>query len=426
MHSPLVFYEQWFDNPFDSLRIIAILLYLFWLYETFVALRGFERPRPLPEAQTFRKFVILIPAHNEERVIGPLLESLKNQKYPEHCIDIYVACDACTDRTRDVALLHGASILERNDPKLPGKTHNVRWALSKIPLAEYDAIAMFDADNLAHPLFLARMNDYLEAHPEAEVVQGYLETKNPDRSWITRMYALAYWYANRFWQLARVNWGMSATLGGTGLVIRTSCIKRLGWNLKSLTEDLEFSTQVVLSGGKVHWNEWAITYDEKPLHYRVSHRQRTRWMKGHSFVLWHYGGKLLWKFLCTGHLTYLDYFLYLVTPISIVLTTALLLFGALRQGFYGNSPLLFHPYLWIPLAFIQSAYQVILGPSLREGRLTFRYLPYLVLYAVYGLSWIPIAFSGLLLSWNQKQWIKTEHTCGVSMGELLGESQMLR
>lgn len=424
MHLHLVFYEQWFDNPLDSLKIIVLLLYFFWLYETFIALRGFERPRPLPKAQTFRKFAILIPAHNEEKVVGPLLESLRNQEYPEHCIDIYVACDACTDGTKDVALRYGAFVLERNDPKHPGKTHNVRWALSKIPLEAYDAIAMFDADNLAHPLFLSKMNDYLEAHPEAEVIQGYLETKNPHQSWVTRMYALAYWYANRFWQLARTNWGMSATLGGTGLVIRTSCIRRLGWNLKSLTEDLEFSTQVVLSGGKIHWNEWAITYDEKPLCYGASHRQRTRWMQGHFFVLWHYGGKLLWKFLCTGHLTYLDYFFYLMTPLTIILTAALFVFEAFRKGFYSDASSLFHLYLWIPLALVQSAYQVILGPSLREGRFTFRYLPYLVLYTAYGLSWIPVVFHGFLLSWNQRRWVKTEHAFSISIRELLGESQL--
>lgn len=33
---------------------------------------------------------------------------------------------------------------------------------------------------------------------------------------------------------------------------------------QSLTEDLEFSAKLVLEGGKVNWNEWAITYDENP------------------------------------------------------------------------------------------------------------------------------------------------------------------
>lgn len=356
------------------------------LYETLIALRGFERPRPLPEAQTFQRFAVLIPTHNEERVIGPLLEGLKNQKYPRHCIDIYVACDACTDRTKDVALHYGTFVLERNDPEHPGKTHNVRWALSKIPLTEYDAIAMFDADNLAHLLFLPKMNDYLEAHPEAEVIQGYLETKNPNQSWITRMCALAYWYANRFWQPARTNWGMSATFGGTRFVIRTSCIRRLGWNLKSLTEDLELGTQVVLSGGRVHWNEWAIMYNEKPLYYRASHHQRTRRMQGHSFVLWHYGGKTPLEIPVHGA-SHISRLLPLpCNTVSIVLTTALLTLEAFGKGFYGSSPFLFHLHLWIPIALAQNAYQTILGPSLWEGRLTFCHFPYLVLYTAYGLS----------------------------------------
>jgi cellulose synthase/poly-beta-1,6-N-acetylglucosamine synthase-like glycosyltransferase len=182
----------------------------------------------------------------------------------------------------------------------------------------------------------------------------------------------------------------------------------LGWNLKSLTEDLEFSVQVVLEGGKVHWNEWAITYDEKPLRYASSHRQRTRWMQGHCFALWRYGWKLLRKFLTSGHLQYLDYFLYLLTPLSIVLTTVLVALETVERGTHGNVPFILHLYLWIPVAFIQSAYQVVLGPSLKEGRFTLRYLPYFDLYTVYGLSWIPIVFLGLFLSWNQKRWVKTE------------------
>jgi cellulose synthase/poly-beta-1,6-N-acetylglucosamine synthase-like glycosyltransferase len=418
--------EEWFDHSFEPLKILAFLLYCFWVYQTCIALRGFQSPRPLPKAKEFRKFAVLIPAHNEEKVLGPLLESLRAQEYPKELFDIYVACDACTDKTKDIALSQGAFVLERNDPQRPGKTYNVGWALTQIPLASYDAIALFDADNLVHPEFLARMNDYLEAHEDADVVQGYLETKNPDHSWLTRMYALAYWYANRFWQLARANWGLSATLGGTGLVIRTSCITRLGWNLKSLTEDLEFSVQVVLEGGKVHWNEWAITYDEKPLRYASSHRQRTRWMQGHCFVLWRYGWKLLRKFLTSGHLQYLDYFLYLLTPLSIVLTTVLVALETVERGTHGNVPFILHLYLWIPVAFIQSAYQVVLGPSLKEGRFTLRYLPYFALYTVYGLSWIPIVFLGLFLSWNQKRWVKTEHSCSISIGELLEESSTSR
>lgn len=415
MHAPLVFVEECFDEPWDFLRFLTVFLFAFWAYQTLIALRGFQGPSPLPKARTFRRFAVLIPAHNEEKVIGFLLESLKAQDYPEEFFDIYVACDACTDRTKDIAQAYGAFVLERNDPQRPGKTHNVGWALTQIPLKQYDAVVLFDADNLAHPAFLSRMNDYLEAHEDAEVVQGYLETKNPHQSWLTRMYALAYWYTNRFWQLARANWGLSATLGGTGLAIRTSCLLRLGWNLKSLTEDLEFSVQVILEGGKVHWNEWAITYDEKPVHYPASHRQRVRWMQGHFYVLWHYGWRLLRKFFATGRIQYLDYLLYCLTPLSVILTTIGMTVEVLHWGPRGNPSLL----LYFPIALLQGAYQVILGPSLRKGRITLEYLPDLFCYIFYGFTWIPVIFSGLLASWNQRRWVKTEHAFGVSVSELL-------
>ncbi|MCX7668197.1 MAG: glycosyltransferase, partial [Atribacterota bacterium] len=364
----------------DFLEIVLTVFYFYWLYQTIISLRGFFPPPPIPKSSRQHRFCILIPAHNEEKVIGPLLESLREQRYPSSCFDIYVACDACTDATPQIAQRYQAQVILRNDPQHPGKTQNINFALSQIDLEKYDAIAIFDADNLAHPDFLTKMNDYLAAHPEAEAIQGYLDTKNSHDSWLTRAYALAYWYTNRFWQLARANWGLSATLGGTGLVIRTSCIRRLGWNLKSLTEDLEFSTKLVLEGGKVHWNEWAITYDEKPLFYRHSHRQRMRWMQGHYFVAWQYGPKLLFQFITTLKIQYLDYFLYLLNPLLIALSSALAFIhlGRFALGVTPQQPSFW--YWWLSLIFVQNTYQIVIGPSLREGKLTFRYLPYLLFY----------------------------------------------
>lgn len=142
---------------------------------------------------------------SEERVIGPLLESLREQSYPSSHFDIYVACDSCTDATPRIAEKYKARVILRHDPQHPGKTQNIRFALSQIDLDQYHAVVIFDADNLAHPDFLAKMNDYFAAHPDAEAVQGYLDTKNSHDSWLTRASALAYRYTNRFWQLARMN-----------------------------------------------------------------------------------------------------------------------------------------------------------------------------------------------------------------------------
>src|SRR5436305_15075757 len=48
-------------------------------------------------------FAILIPAHNEEVLLGPLLESLSKLAYPKDHYSVHVVADNCTDSTADVA-----------------------------------------------------------------------------------------------------------------------------------------------------------------------------------------------------------------------------------------------------------------------------------------------------------------------------------
>lgn len=96
-------------------------------------------------------------------------------------------------------------------------------------------------------------------------------------------------------QLARNNIGLSNQLGGTGFAISTETLKELGWGATCLTEDLEFSVKLVLSGEKVGWAHDAIIYDEKPLTLKASWKQRKRWMQGFADVSTRYGMKLLKK-----------------------------------------------------------------------------------------------------------------------------------
>lgn len=51
-----------------------------------------------------------------------------------------------------------------------------------------------------------------------KVVQGYIDSKNPNDSWITGSYSIAFWTTNRLFQLARTNLGLSNQIGGTGFV----------------------------------------------------------------------------------------------------------------------------------------------------------------------------------------------------------------
>ena len=118
--------------------------------------------------------------------------------------------------------------------------------------------------------------------------------------------------------------GLSAALGGTGLVVTVSCLKTIGWDLKSRTEDLEFSTRIILGGSRVHWNNEAIIFDEKPLTFWASRRQRTRWMQGHYWVLMKYGPQLLLQWLKTWKIQYLDWLFYLLSAVTTVVGLSLI------------------------------------------------------------------------------------------------------
>ena len=404
------------------------------VYQIIVSLRGFWSQKKMPQAKRYRRFAVLVPAHNEAMVIVPLLKSLAGQNYPKNCYKVYASCDNCTDNTAELARENGAVALERFDDEHNGKTWNVRWALTKIPFEEYDALAMFDADNLAEHNFLMAMNNYMELHPEAEAIQGVLDVKNPDDNWLTRSYALAYWFTNRFWQLARGLWGLSCTLGGPGLVIRTATLERIGWNLQSLTEDLEMSTRLILSGSRVHWNDAAVIYDEKPQDMAVSKRQRTRWMQGHYWVFWTYGWDSLKAFFVTRRLQYLDLFLYLLAPAKSCLGIIIMIAG---MAFTLVNNMVLYPSSDIPQSMLEwtlffglpifsiiafCLLCAIAGPSMHEKKFTLRYVKDTFAYFWFGLTWIPILFKAAFLAKDQGKWVKTEHTRGISLDDVKPKS----
>ncbi len=409
----------------------AAALYGLWLYQVAIALRGVRMPAPPPPASTRRRFAVLVPAHNEERVIGHLLDSLAAQRYPPERFDLYVSCDACDDRTAVIAREKGAFVLERRARGTSGKTANLGWALDRIGIDRYDAIALFDADNVVDPGFLASMNDFLEAHPDAGAVQGWLDVKNPDDSWVTRVYVLAFAYANRFWQLARENAGLSVNLGGTGQVVRIDELRRHGWAWTSLTDDLELTCHIVLAGGRVRYDPHAISYDEKPVSEPASRAQRSRWLRGHYSALRRFGWPLLRRSVRAADPRALDLALHLVVPGRAATSYATMFGGfavlalrsALRPDWPRTDP---RAPVWLGFgaaAVVQCALVLIVAPSLRRGRLTLRHLPDAGAYLWYGLRWIPSAIS-LVRAGRDAVWSRTEHHRALGLAQVERERRV--
>lgn len=297
------------------------VLTAFWCYQFVISLCALVKLKDKPYlVNKNHKFMAIIPAHNEEMVVGNLIDSLKNQTYDKNLYDIYVIADNCTDKTADVARKAGAIVYERFDNAHKTKGYALQWFLKQkiAENADYDAFFVFDADNIVDKNFIKNMNKKL--CQGEEVVQGYRDIKNPTDNWITAGYALFYWTMHRMYHLARYNIGLSPLLNGTGFMVKFDVVKPNGWETETLTEDIEFSLKQIIQGRKLGWATDAIVYDEQPTSFKQAWSQRSRWTVGHMQCLKTYTGKLYKAVKEHKTLMNFDGLLYIAgtTPILVV------------------------------------------------------------------------------------------------------------
>ena len=84
--------------------------------------------------------------------------------YPKELYDIFVIADNCTDKTAKIAKGYGVNVCERFEKDKRGKGYALEWMFEKLFKMEkkYDAVAIFDADNLVHKDFLKEINSKLK------------------------------------------------------------------------------------------------------------------------------------------------------------------------------------------------------------------------------------------------------------------------
>ena len=366
-----------------------------------------------------KKFALVVAAHNEEFVISQIIDSLKEQNYPKKLYDIYVIADNCTDNTSRIARDCGAIVYERSDILKKGKGYALDWIFSKIIAMgdKYDAVCIFDADNVVSSSFLIEINNKLVHGYEA--IQGYIDSKNPFDSWITCSYSIAFWLANRMFQFPRHKLGLSCSLCGTGFCITVNILKKVGWGATCLTEDLEYTMKLALSNIKVAWAQNAIVYDEKPISLRQSWNQRKRWMQGHADCATRFLKPLFNKAFIEGNLVAFDCSIYLFQPVRFIFIGIITMIMWI-QTIFPKSPFYNFKYAFpykIWLIFI--LFQILYGPIiiLFDKKLDKKLLLGFLLYPLYCITWLPITIQGFLNK-NNKLWSHTLHTRGLSITDL--------
>ena len=416
--------------------IIGVGLSFSLIFQLVVSFFGFKKTtRDYETHDPEMRFLVLIPAHNEEAVIPAIIENMQQMDYPKELYDFYVLADNCTDRTAELSRSLGANVLEfhnQSKDEPTGKT----VALKKAFLAlegyqeKYDAVFFFDADNLVDKTMFREVNSqFLSSSSNTEVIQCYLDCKNKTGI-IAYFYYLTYVASNRFLQYARCRIGLNTFICGTGFAVRTRYLyQRGGWTTESLTEDVELQFDATLEGRKVLWNNNVRVYDEKPTTLKASLRQRIRWAQGHWYIFFRNLGPLF-KRLFTGKIPLGEFFSMLVQMlfpatflfsfINGVLVAVQTVLSYLATKAIPNYPTADFNLVSSLISLALLVYTLMVQwywSDWVDNRIkpSIRALPYALLCTALNTPVVILAqFIGLLKCRQQTVWVKTEHKINLS------------
>ena len=234
--------------------------------------------RKKPDGRFDRKYVVLIPAHNEELLISDVIESLKQNDYPEENYEIIVIADNCEDRTAEIAKDKGATVWERHEPEHKGKGFALEWAINRIDLNSVDIIAIVDADCIVDSDFLKITAGMIDSSSEAvQTSIGFTEVQRSTYAYLEYLSSLV---ENYLFYNPRAVLGLHCHLKGTGMVFKASVFSEVIWSSHSITEDMDYSLNLNVHGKKVLYTTFTKVKTRATASFQQAFGQRVRGSSG--------------------------------------------------------------------------------------------------------------------------------------------------
>lgn len=401
--------------------VIAIIFCICYSYQfLYVIVSLMKKDKPHQETKAHR-FAVLIAARNEETVINHLIDSINTQTYDQGEVTVFVVADNCTDQTAACARKMGAIVYERFDQTKVGKGHAMEFLLNQMEkdYAPFDGYFVFDADNVLDQNYILEMNKTFS--DGYDIITSYRNSKNYGDNWISSGYAIWFLWESEFLNRGRMLLGTSCAVSGTGFFFSRRIIEKYGgWKFFLLTEDIQFTVDNVLSGEKIGYCRQAMLYDEQPVKFQQSFRQRMRWAKG-FFQVFHRYGLDLFKGSLQRNTSCYD-MLMVIMP-AIILTLFTLIFN--------GSMILFGDYttyqddlimmmmgrmilnMYFMLVFIATVTTATQWKNIHTT--SFKKLAYIFTFPFFMFTYIPIT---IVAFFKKVEWQPIEHSRAKTLAEI--------
>lgn len=367
----------------------------------------FRKRHVYADASRRRRFAVLIPARNEETVIGNLVDSIKEADYPAELIDTYVIVNHCTDNTGGIAKDRGARVIDCT-ADTRSKADVLRFAFDLLAADKsIDAYVVFDADNIVDSAFFTEVNKALDTGVPA--VQCRRTGKSIRSNWIASCYEMYYAMQNAYFNHPRNAAGLSASVNGTGWAVTKDVIDSDGFAFDTITEDFEMTIRYAIDGHRVAYCSKALVYDEFTHDFRVSIIQRLRWTFGMVQCMKKFEGELIRKAL-RGSKQCFDAAMLDILPLVMLLT----LFASALAYFLLEIPVNFALFfLGLAVSFWAGMSLSALVAMLKSGSSVSKNIRGIIAFPVFILTWVPIL---IVCFFRRKvEWTPIKHDQAVSI-----------
>ncbi len=319
-----------------ALVLVANLVVLpYFLILFLISLSGLLKgtlSRQTADGTANSRFLIIVPAHDEEVGIAETVKSCLGFDYPKDRYDLTVIADNCTDSTAAIARQAGATVVERSDPVKKSKGYAIEYLFESLQetgrFDDYTAYVIIDADTIAEPNLLSAFDKALsDGH---DWLQAYYTVSNPDDSWRTRLMTYAFSLVNGVALFGQNAIGLSAGFRGNGMCFSTEGLRRFPFRVYGLVEDIEYSWELRIAGESVTFvPETSVSGKMVASSGKAATSQRKRWEYGRSELKKSKAGPL-WRSSRLGILAKLGSLLELTMPTMVALAAIYLVLTGLN------------------------------------------------------------------------------------------------
>lgn len=286
---------------------------------------GSLRSAPCP------RFIVVMPAHDEEAIIGRSIASILPQIPPAG--RLLVVADNCSDGTAQIASDAGADVAIRQDVTHLGKGHALAHGVRSLTVDPPQVVIIIDADCEAMPgaLELLARRCVATGRP---VQARYAMLPPPSPGPADKISRLAWTIRTYVRPLGSARLGWPCQLMGSGMALPFDLAARLDLATSHLAEDQKFGAELALAGKSPLFCPEAEIVSQLPQGETGRRQQRTRWEHGHLALIGEFFGPLLRRAISQRNLHLFAFALDLCVPPLTMLAMALLLMETLGLAWF--------------------------------------------------------------------------------------------